>query len=801
MEQQPSSSSFEKTRFSQTESTFSSRVMGSLVAHRSHITIAVLIFVALASVNHIFFPRYTAKAVLLVQRAENSPMQAMMGKMIGNPNFGGKQNEYLEKYLQYLNSHEFYLAAARAMKDRGETHEPLATPSVLRGMLSQVRGVLQSLLYAKISDPSERANEIEALAVSLNSNALFSKSGQDNISLQVRGADFREAVRRANFLSESAVKVITESELKELNDAKRYIDTQEAETAARLQNFDSAIVDYRKGNKLVKADASGRDMFDRVRELRRNLEINQLKYNQNERLVTLLNRELHGEEEQILSHGSRSIQITEVLNQLREQVQGLRYKKMLFQAQGLGEDSPQIQSLDTQIDKLAERIKDRVRLQGGNQSDVASLLTGDREGLVRKISTLTREGEYLSTSIDTLNKALSEAQQPLEALPAAQQKMLGFQRNTFLEFTLLQEMKKKTLEIDLERVALDSKIRILEKSTIAGIPPRFNLLPTAAFAALIGLLVSLAGAYTLDELSDSIKSRHQLSELGLVTVGSVPKVKGAGSRKFLMGGKTGRVDVLGSWKSGEESLEVMAFKHVRATVLKMRDQAGRPAQTICILGATPGDGKSFVSANIAFSLAQMGKQTLLLDCDLRRPSLGSWLRISPRLGLTSVLSGEKTLEECLSRQVQPNLDVLPSGPPSRRATELFSESAFTDLLDSFKARYDYIIIDTPPVLNVVDGLVLSAFADATMFAISHRKTKVADIQQAIEKIRYFDERPVFVVYNRAGELSQYNYIYTNTHREPTQPTKNSDVSLRNEVDNFKKWWSRKSFVPKDTYVS
>ncbi len=800
--QLPSMQVNDRLRISQTETPLTTRILGSLIAHRNAVIATVAITIALAVLNHIFLPRYSAKSVLLVQRAENSPIQAMMGKMIGNPSYGGKQNEYLEKYIQYLNSHEFFLTAARSLAKQSSYHVNSAPPSKLRAVFSHVRGVLESLLFVKITDPSQVANETEALAHTLSSNVLFSKTSQDNIVVQVRAADYREAVDRANFLAATAVKAITESELKELNDAKEYIESQQASTENRLTELDSAIVEYRRTNKLVKADAAGKDVLERVGDLRKNLEANQLKFNQNQRLIALLSRELSSDESQILAGGSRSLQSSEVLNQFREQIQTLRYQKMLLQAQGLKDDSNQIKGLDSQIDQVAARIKERIFHQGGGEKEIASVMAGDKEGVNRKIALLNRENEYLSSSIDTLGKALNDALISLEALPEAQQKMLGFQRGTQLEFALLQEMKKKTLEIDLERVALDSKIRILERATIAGIPARLNLIPTAFLAALLGFALATGGAYLKEELNDSVKNRHEISELGMIPVGSVPKIAASPLKKFMHKGRQ-TVDVSASWADGDENPEVMAFKHVRATVLKMRSSSGKPAQTICVLGATPGDGKSFISANIAFALAQMGKKTLLLDGDLRRPSIGSWLGISSKVGLTSILTNKKKLSECLTQSVQLNLDVLPSGPASKRATEIFSEAPFAELLDSLKTQYDYIVIDTPPVLSVVDGLVLSAASDAMIFAVSHRKTKIPDIEQAMEKIRYFDDRPVFAIYNRAegpGQYNYYNYMGVSSAKKgPTLPL-GPDLNLKEELGNFKKWWSRKQAVTRDGYA-
>lgn len=783
------------------QSSVYANLLSSYTAYRFEIFVGVAVCMLLAIAHHFYYPRYTAKAFLLVQRAENSPLQAMMGKMTGNQSFSGKRNEYVEKYLQYLNSHEFFLAAARQVKTHPELAEqfaPSATSSQdsmsFSAVKNSVKSFLKNLVYVKIADPNASANEIEAIAASLSSGVSFQKSGQDNLIVQVQTSDYKKSVVLANFLAEAAVTTISQSELKELNDAKYYMEVELAAANKRLKEFDSAVITYRKKNSAVGPNTEAKEVLQRVSELQRSLEVNRLQFNQNQRLINILNGELQKQETQILAHGAKSLQSSGVINQLRQQIQTLRYKKMLFQAQGLGDDSAQIRSVDKDIDQIASRLKESIVNQGGTEEQYSYLLGDDKEGLVQKISSLKRENQYLGTSIPTLEKALSEASEPLKQLPEAQQTMEGFGRNMKLEFELLQEIKRKALDIELERLALDSKVRVLEKATIAGIPARFNVLPKALAAGLLAFLFGVGIAYLKDEISTAIKSRYTLNDLGMITIGSVPWVN-AGAKWPLH--RTGGVsDVLVPWKTDEECAEILAFKTIRAMVMKMRTQTGQPATTICVLGATPGDGKSFVSANVGLALGQMGKKTLILDCDLRRPTLGVRLGVNNDVGVTSILTEKEPIDVCITKGVLPDVDVLPSGPRSRRATELLTGPGFSRMLKELQQRYDYIVIDTPPLLPIVDGLMLSSVSDAMVFVVSHRKTKLPDIVQAIEKVRQFDNRPIFAVYNRVEDGSHYQYAYVNPNRIANAHTSvaASAKSLRDELDGFKKSWRGKKLT-------
>jgi capsular exopolysaccharide synthesis family protein len=734
-----------------------------LLRARKFIIFGLAILMGLLTVaHHYLMPSYQATVTLLVERAENSPLQAMMGKMTGGNFLSNKTNEYQGKYLAYLESHAFSVEAARLMMQKPELAEDRRRMTT-KGALSKILG---PLVYSRIDDLPEDEREVEVLARALKGKGSFSKGGFDNIRLEVRSGDYKQAVRLGNFLAEAATNIIVERELTDLTRAKEFIEQQLSVSDQKVQDYDSAIVAFRKNSKYFASDSITSQALGRINSLKNQSEASKLKVEQNEKLIALLTQELNQDKTELLSTGARNLRSSDVINELLQKIQALRYKRVLIQAQGEELNSPQILSLDQSIDTLAQQLKEETNRGGGTSNDADTLLR-DKEGLVDKIHRLKRENQYYSTRIQAFSKALGESMAPLNALPEAIQKLTGYNRGTALEYSMFTEMKKKLLELAVEQISLKSKIRISERATVAAIPPRFNIIPKFIMAFLLTSLIAGVFAYGLESMDTTVKNRLDLDELQLVNLGSVPQIKGGfwdELRAALQGllperwRSSRNINVLGAWAGSSDAPEIMAFNHIRARIFKMRDYQGKPAKVVAVTSSRPGEGKSYLASNIALSLAHFDKRVLLLDCDLRRTSLPEKLGVSNEIGLSSILTEGKTFDSCVIRNLVPGLDVLTAGRSTKRPTENISGAGFSQLIESLKAKYDYVVIDTPPVLPVVDSLVVASLSDGVILTATYRQTKWKHLSAAVEKLRQMDQQVIYSVLNKVPEVHEYIYI-------------------------------------------
>ena len=168
--------------------------------------------------------------------------------------------------------------------------------------------------------------------------------------------------------------------------------------------------------------------------------------------------------------------------------------------------------------------------------------------------------------------------------------------------------------------------------------------------------------------------------------------------------------------SNSRSQFAEAFRSLRTSLMLAR--TGKRPKFIVVTSSTPTEGKTTISTNLAVTLAQSAARVLLIDGDLRRPNVHHRFGLNGRLGLSTVLSGGATLEEATRNIPEvPHLDVLCSGPVPPFPTEMLSSDAMQALLQECAAKYTHILIDTPPILSVTDGVLLARIADSVVLVV------------------------------------------------------------------------------------
>lgn len=182
-------------------------------------------------------------------------------------------------------------------------------------------------------------------------------------------------------------------------------------------------------------------------------------------------------------------------------------------------------------------------------------------------------------------------------------------------------------------------------------------------------------------------------------------------------------------------------------------------KVIVITSSEPGEGKSITSGNLALCLAQEDKKVILIDCDLRKPSLHKKFKVSNLVGLSDVLIGKEDLTTATHRHNK-NLSLLTSGKIPPNPSEMLSSKAMESLLKILKDNFDYVILDTPPVQAVTDSQILSTKADGTILVIRAERTKKESVQNGINLLRKVNANIIGTVLNGINvSRNKYYYYY------------------------------------------
>ena len=182
-------------------------------------------------------------------------------------------------------------------------------------------------------------------------------------------------------------------------------------------------------------------------------------------------------------------------------------------------------------------------------------------------------------------------------------------------------------------------------------------------------------------------------------------------------------------------------------------------KVIVVTSAEPGEGKTTTAGNLALSLAQGEKKVILIDCDLRKPSLHKSFKISNTIGLSDVLIGVESLSKTINKYNK-NLIVLTSGKIPPNPSEMLGSKAMTDLLKAIQQEFDYVILDTPPIQAVTDSQILATKADGTILVIKAESTKKESVQNSINLLKKVNAHIIGTVLNGVdNKKNKYYYYY------------------------------------------
>ena len=286
-----------------------------------------------------------------------------------------------------------------------------------------------------------------------------------------------------------------------------------------------------------------------------------------------------------------------------------------------------------------------------------------------------------------------------------------------------------------------NKLSVIEPAVVPRAPASPNVPMNTALGGMIGLLLGLAIAFVLEYVDDTIANGEEAEEAtGLSSLGQVARFAG--------GGRAAMYSLVALLFPRSPAAE--AFRTLR-TNLEFAS-IDTDIDSILVTSAMAGEGKTTVAANLAVVMAQNSRKTLLIDADLRQPSIHDTFRISNVVGLTSTLRSSAWSAPLHTTEVE-NLSVLTSGPLPPNPAELLGSERMKLLIESMRRNFDLIIIDSPPVTAVTDAAVLSRLAAGTLLVVRARSTRRAAIRLGRDALTKVGAKVLGVVVNAVGPES------------------------------------------------
>ena len=386
----------------------------------------------------------------------------------------------------------------------------------------------------------------------------------------------------------------------------------------------------------------------------------------------------------------------------------------------LGEEHPRIKGLKKVVATLEGQIDNRIQ--------------GILAGLGLRVNSSQAQVEQLQRDVDAAKKRESDMRKTGREYFDAKRELSNTTRirDTIL-FRIMQE------EVDLA-LPKESTVEITDEADRPLKAIRPNIPLNIALGVVVGLILGVGLAFFIEYLDTSVKTIDDVERaLGAAVLGVIPQNVGS------------------LLDEGDESPHAEAYRVLRTNILF----AGRKDEsqtTFSVVSGGAGEGKTTTMFNLAVVFAQMGDRILIVDSDLRRPSMHRYLKVSNNVGLTNYLLGQATIDKVIQTTEIPTLHFIPSGKLPSSSMGILSSAKMKEFVAEMKSRYDYVFLDAPPIMGVSDATVLASMVDMCVLVVQYRKYPQMMTQRAKEMVTKVGGELVGVVLNNIN-ISQDSYYY------------------------------------------
>lgn len=492
----------------------------------------------------------------------------------------------------------------------------------------------------------------------------------------------------------------------------RFVDSRLDSISGELSKVETEIQQFLSAHSIADIDEQSKVFIDQAGQLDQQMVQQSLQANTLEQIAAYVNTPEGGG----YVPSTLGIQDPTLLALVQNYNQLQLQRTQQLQA-GARPENPLIKVIDTQLDKLRQDIKE----------NTANLLQGS-EAVARK-----------------LQQQDAEFRQKINSVPKVQRDLIALKRQQEIKSTLYVYMLQKREEASITEAASVFNNRIIDSAMtgIAPIAPQKKLIYLAAF--LLGLALPGGLIYLKGLLNRKVASRQDVEANTRTPVFA----------EISHSKKEGPLVVV----SGSRSVVAEQFRNLRTNLGFVLGPGDR--KVILVTSSMGGEGKSFISLNLAMTYALMGKRTVLVGLDLRKPKIGDYVGLEHMPGASNYLSGGLPLEELAVelKYGKHNLYFVNSGPIPPNPAELLLQPAMAEMVGYLKGNFDCIIMDTPPVGLVTDAQILGEYADACLYIVRHGYTMKAQVQLLDNYYRDKKLPNMGVILNdiKAGDAYRYNY--------------------------------------------
>ncbi len=564
------------------------------------------------------------------------------------------------------------------------------------------------------------------IGITMSNFAVSPVRGSRLVAISFDSPDPALAARLTNAYAENFIQANLDRRFESSSYAREFLEEQIAQTKAKLEVTERSLVEYAANQGIINITEPGADGAGQTQSLAGTN-------------LSALNASLAAAQAQRIAAEQRWRQArASPLTSLPEVIQNPTIQR-------LTEERARLDAQYQQNDRVYQADWPAQRQLRGQIEELDRQITEVSRGILRSI-----EGQYV---VAANNERALQAQvdglkgEVLDLRDRSVQYNI-LQRELDTSRTQYDALLERYKEISVTGTVTSNNISIVDRAQVPGSPSKPNLMINLVLAAMLGLGLGALAAFVLEALDETLATPDDAeSKLGLPILGVIP----------LLGREETPVEALDDLRSPFSE----AYYSLR-TALQFSTPDGVPS-SILVTSSRPAEGKSTTAYATALNLARIGKRVLLIDGDLRNPSMHRIVGVENGVGMSNLLSGAATLAQAVQATREPNLSLVSSGPLPPNPAELWGGDRLRDLLVELQREFDNVVIDGPPVLGFADSPLLAAAVGGTVFVLESKGTRRAQARGAMRRLLIGHGRllgGVLTKFNtKTTQYGGYDYAY------------------------------------------
>ena len=626
-----------------------------------------------------------------------------------------------------------------------------------------------SLIFEESSNFQPASHQVKSVSsiVSMLSSkvSIDQKRGLDIVEVSVESPSPTESALIANCYAAAYKEINLSYNRMQLTVVKNFLAQQVNDKLSELASKEETLKNYKEQRGIVELPEQTRELIRQSSDFDAKRNAVKIDLTMSEKTLNQYKEELKKKAPDVTNY-IENLATEPYIKKLYDQLGELKIQRDRA-VSNAGANSQRIQKeFDTKINDLQDKLNNQLSVY---KAGILASSPIEIKELTNKVIEEEIKNQSIVASFKKLNEIVGDYDKKMNQLPTSSIDLIRLEREQSAYEKLYTQVEERYQEAVISEQSVPGNVLIIDEGLVPKGPAKPNRLLIVIIGLVLGVGMGIGFAFIRNYLDNTVKTPEDISNRNINILAWIPRIEGmeSGNKDY---------EFIVAKKPDASASE--AYRALR-TRIKFSKLDKETLKTILVTSPTSQEGKTTTAINLAGSFALANFRTIILDADLRKPRIHSIFNQKRFPGFTDYFFGQAPFDEIVRKSEINNLDYVTAGTIPPNPSEILGSTQMEAFLEKLKTKYDYIIIDSPPIIAVTDSEILSSVVDGTLLVVSANNTEIELMEKAVQLLNHERSSFIGVLLNnftyRSGYGSYYKYYYY--YSRPTNGSKKSQIKV------------------------